>query len=52
MFAGEKNASGYRKFLAESAREEKYKGNVKRLIEDAVDLLAESNAAAVNKVHD
>eukprot|EP00826_Nyctotherus_ovalis_P058899 TRINITY_DN8145_c0_g1_i1.p1 TRINITY_DN8145_c0_g1~~TRINITY_DN8145_c0_g1_i1.p1 ORF type:complete len:309 (-),score=70.88 TRINITY_DN8145_c0_g1_i1:61-987(-) len=49
LFAGEKDSNKYRRFLAEGSREEKYKGNPKQLIEDAIEHFSQLNPSALNK---
>ncbi len=52
MFAGEHDSNKYRKFIGERARDEKYKNNIKLLIEDALEELQKTNPEALNKVAD
>eukprot|EP00826_Nyctotherus_ovalis_P001000 TRINITY_DN10102_c0_g1_i12.p1 TRINITY_DN10102_c0_g1~~TRINITY_DN10102_c0_g1_i12.p1 ORF type:complete len:267 (+),score=77.51 TRINITY_DN10102_c0_g1_i12:349-1149(+) len=52
LFTGEKDSNKYRRFLGTKVREEKYKGDAKLLIEDAVEVFTQCNPTAANKVHD
>ncbi len=52
MFAGEPDSKLFFDFLAEGERDEKYDGEMKKLIEDAVEMYSHHNPAALNKVHD
>ncbi len=52
MFVGETDSDLFAKFLADGEREEKYKSDIKLLMEDAVEMYSHHNPAALNKVHD
>ena len=52
LFTEEADGKIFSDFLAVSEREGKYKKDVKRLIEDAVQKYSEHNPTALNKIHD